>query len=74
MSDIRKLEPLPALPPDLPVQLRQMAEDVESGRVTAMIVGYVRDDRYAFLWPSSLTESLTIATLAQASALDRMRR
>lgn len=74
MSNVRKLEALPALPPDLPARLREMADDVEAGRVTAMIVGYVFDGVYEFLWPSSLNDCLTIATLAQASALDRMRR
>jgi hypothetical protein len=74
MSNITKLAPLPALPPDLPGRLRQLADDVEAGRVTAMVVAYVCDDCYEFLWPSSLTESLTITTLAQASALDRLRR
>ena len=74
MNKITALKPPPLLPPDLPGRLRQMAEDVEEGRVTAMVVGYVCDGCYEFLWPSSLTDSLTIATLAQASALDRLRR
>jgi hypothetical protein len=47
---------------------------VEAGRVTAMVVGYVCEDSYEFLWPSSLTESLTITALLQASAWDRFRR
>jgi len=74
MSNVVTLKTLPQLPPDLPARLREMADDVESGRVTAMIVGYVCDGCYGFLWPSSMTDSLTIATLAQASALDRLRR
>jgi len=74
MSNIKRLEVLPPLPPDLSARLREMADDVEAGRVTAMIVGYVFDGSYEFLWPSSLADSLTISTLAQASALDRFRR
>jgi hypothetical protein len=74
VNKITQLKPVPALPPDLPGRLRQMADDVEAGRVTAMVVGYVCEDSYEFLWPSSLTESLTITALLQASALDRFRR
>ena len=40
---LARLKTVPALPPDLPGRLRQMAEDVEAGRVTAMAVGYVCD-------------------------------
>ena len=74
MGSIIKLEPLRALPADLPDRLRELAVYVESGRVTEMIVGYVCDGNYEFLWPSSLLDSLTLATLAQANAVDRLRR
>lgn len=65
----------PALPPDLPGVLRQLADDVEAGKVTEMIVGYVQGDTgtYKFLWPSSTLDSLTLTTLAHAEAVDRMR-
>ena len=74
MADIRKLELVPALPPDLPAKLREMAADVESGRITAMVVAYVEDDGYSFLWPSTPIESITLTALAQQTALDRFRR
>ena len=74
MGKITQLKQMSKLPADLPGRLRQMADDVEAGSVTAMVVGYVCDDKYEFMWPSSLIESLTIATLLQASALDRFRR
>ena len=74
MSNITTLKPLPPLPADLPDTLRELAADVESGRVTSMVVAYVIDGGYAHLWPSSLVDSLTLTTLAQAAALDRMRR
>ena len=73
MSNVTTLKPLPQLPPDLPDRLRELADDVEAGRVTSMVVAYVLDGGYAFMWPSSLVDSLTLATLAQASALERMR-
>jgi len=74
MDKVVPLKTLPPLPTDLPARLRGMADDVESGRVTAMVVGYVSDGCYEFLWPSSMNDSLIIATLAQASAIDRLRR
>ena len=73
MSSVTTLKPPLALPADLPGRLQQMAADVESGRVTAMFVACVCDGCYEFLWPSSAVESLTLADLAHASALDRMR-
>ena len=73
MNNVTKLIPAPSLPADLAGKLRQLAEDVEDGRVTAMAIGYVCDGSYAFLWPSSLTDSLTISTLMQARALDNVR-
>jgi hypothetical protein len=74
MSNITTLKPVAPLPPDLPELLRELAAEVESGRVTSMVVVYVIDGGYAYMWPSSLVDSLTLTTLAQASALDRMRR
>ena len=73
MSNITTLKTLPLLPADLPRRLREMADDVESGRVTAMVVAYVFDGSYEYLWPSSLNDSLIISTLAQARAIDRYR-
>lgn len=51
-----------------------MADDVEAGRVTAMVVAYVYDGHYEFLWPSSKLDSMTLTTLAHQAAIDRMRR
>lgn len=68
------LRPPPALPADLPARLREMADDVEAGRVTAMVVAYVYDGHYEFLWPSSKLDSMTLTTLAHQAAIDRMRR
>jgi hypothetical protein len=74
MSNITQLKPLPAMPPDLPEILRRLADDVESGAITSMIVAYVQDGNYEFLWPSSLIESMTLTTIAQQTAIDRFRR
>mgnify|MGYP003442502533 CR=1 FL=1 len=71
---VTALKPLPPLPYDTAARLRELADDVEAGKVTAMAVGYVYEGCYEFLWPSSIIESMTITTLMQAAAIDRMRR
>jgi len=73
MSNLVKLTPPNPLPPDLPEKLRELADRVEAGKVTAMTATFLEDGYYNYLWPSSLTESLIMATLAQAQALDRYR-
>ena len=73
-AQVKLLKQPSPMPADVPDRLRQLAADVESGRVTALVIGLVCDDNYEFVWPSSLNESLLIATLLQASALDRLRR
>lgn len=74
MTNVRKLEPPKAMPDDFPAALRKLASNVESGRVTAMVVACVADGCYEFLWPSSLSESVLLTTMAQQSAIDNMRR
>jgi len=74
MASVVSLSVVPPLPADTAGRLRQLADDVEAGRVTALAVGYVFEGGYEFLWPSSLLDSMTLSTLMQASAIDRMRR
>lgn len=69
-----KQVPKPALPSDTPAALRRLAEDIEAGTVTELVVAYVQDGDYCFLWPSTLIDSITLTTLAQSAAVDRMRR
>ena len=72
-NNIKLLDKPRHLPGDVPARLRQLADDVEQGRVTAMAVGYVIDGGYEFMWPSSLVDSLTLASLMQASAVAKFR-
>jgi hypothetical protein len=73
MNNVVLLNPKSPLPDDLPSVLRQLADDVESGAVTAMVVGYKEDDTYKFLWPSTLESSLIISALANDRAIERFR-
>lgn len=72
-STVAQLVPMPALPADPPDRLRQLADDVESGRVTSLVAAYVLDDNHVFLWPLPLSLSLILATLLQSTAVDRFR-
>lgn len=73
MSSIVALKQPLKLPPDLPDVLRDLADKVASGRVTEMVVAYVIDDNFEYLWPSSLVDSVTLTTLAQAVRRDARR-
>jgi len=67
--------PRRALPADLPQELRNLASRVECGDVTEMVVAYCSgsDGDYEYMFPSSLQESLLLATLLQARCIDRYR-
>lgn len=73
MSNLVKLTLPNPLPADLPEKLRDLANRVEAGTITEMTVCYLEGGYYNYLWPSSLTNSLIMTTLAQAAALDRYR-
>ena len=73
MSTVTVLKIPPRMPDDMPGLLRELADHIESGRITAMVVGFCRDDCYEFLWPSSIVDSFLISSMLQASALDKLR-
>lgn len=59
--------------PDTPKVLRELADLCEAGRIESLVIGFVQDGSYNFWWPSSRNASLTLATLLQATAINRMR-
>ena len=60
-------------PSDLSQRLREMADEVDKGKITSAIVGCVRDDNYHFLWGASPAESIVLAALLQQISIDNMR-
>lgn len=76
MSNIHdlKLAPRPAMPADFPDVLRSLALLVEKGEITEMVIAMVHNDGYSFIWPSSMADSLVLTTLAQATAIDKLRK
>jgi hypothetical protein len=73
MSNIKALPAVSPLPPDLPERLRELADHVESGRVTAMVIAFARDGEYQFIWPSTRADSVVLAGLAHHQSIERMR-
>lgn len=73
MNVVPLTQPSP-LPAKFPDELRQLAADVEACKVTEMVVALVREGSFEFIFPSSGLDSLTLTMLAQATAIDRLRR
>jgi hypothetical protein len=71
-----KLHVLPsrsAMPDDTANVLRRLADRIERGEVSALIVGMVADGCYEWMFPSSRVDSLTLSALLHATCIDRMR-
>ena len=71
--NVVSLKPRGALPDDTASQLRDLAERVEKGEITELVIALVSDDVFEFLFPSSLTESLVLANLLHQKCIDRFR-
>jgi hypothetical protein len=54
-------------------ELRAIADRIERGEVGAIVVAYCADDRYLLYSPTSNVDTLTLASLAQSSAVDAFR-
>lgn len=62
-----------ALPADTPARLRELADDVENGKVGGLVIAAERLDEFEFHLPSSMNTSLVLATLLHAHILDKYR-
>ncbi len=60
--------------PGLAADLRRMADAVERGEVTDVVMCFVEGDCYCYLWAASLFDSVGMTALAHRQAIDRMRR
>ncbi len=60
-------------PSDLSQRLREMADAVDEGKITAAVIGYVYEENYHFLWGASLAESILLSALLQQTSIDNMR-
>jgi len=62
LAEIPKSSPLP---PDFPAVLRALADRVERGEIAAFVGAFSDGERFEFLYPSSLNNSLLLASLLQ---------
>lgn len=60
-------------PDDLSQRLREMADEVDNGDISGMVVAYIYKENYSFVFGTSMSESILLAALLQQQSLDRMR-
>lgn len=72
MSAIVKLDPPKSLPDDCAQVLRELADRVDRNEIKSLAVAY-EAEQYSFIWPSSYRDSLVLAAMMNALALDRIR-
>lgn len=71
MSNVRPLASPPKLPADTSAHLRALADRVDRGEVTALVIAMVDGGSYEFLMPSPLSKSLELATLLQHRCINK---
>jgi hypothetical protein len=61
-------------PSGLAHSLRELADKVDAGAVTDVVLARVEHGNYEFLYAASLASCVVMAALLQQSCIDRMRR
>lgn len=63
----------PKPPSDLARQLRDIADAVERGEVVDLVAAYMQTGAYEFLYGTSLSTGLELATLLQHRCIERFK-
>ncbi len=71
MSNLTVLKQTPRLPSDAAAQLRKIADSIDAGETTELCAAMVTNGSYEFLFVSSLTDSLVLASLLQHRCVER---
>lgn len=53
--------------------MRKLADQIEAGEVESLVVACVSNGNYEFHFPSSLTDSLVLASLLKARCIENFR-
>ena len=61
-------------PSDLAARLRKMADDIDAGLLTDIVIASVTSGNYEFTYGASLLDCLVMSDLLHQSCIDRMRR
>ena len=59
---------------DLSKCLREVADAVDRGEVTELIMAFVKGDNYVFAYNAPLAGAVVLASMMQANCLDRMKK
>lgn len=70
---LHTITPARKLPADTAAALRLLADQIDSGLVTSIVIAAVAGDTYEFHMPSSLHDSLVLASLLQTRCLEGFR-
>ena len=73
MTNLVLLDVGPRAPSGLSAQLREVADAVDRGEVTALVAGMVRGNEFSFVYGASIRASLELATILQARCIDRYK-
>lgn len=71
MTNLVRLDVGPKAPSDLSKQLREIADAIDRGEITALVAGLVRSNGYDFVYGASYKDCLEIASLLQYRCLKR---
>lgn len=63
----------PKAPPDLSREVREIADAIDRGEVTALVAALVRGSEFSFVHGASIRDCLELATLLQARCIERYR-
>lgn len=61
-------------PADLANALREMADAVDRGEITALVAAYVENDEYLFTYGTSMTQAVVLSSMLQDQSIQRMKR
>ncbi|HEU4344770.1 MAG TPA: hypothetical protein VFU31_24745 [Candidatus Binatia bacterium] len=63
----------PKAPADLSAQLREIADAVDRGEVTALVAAMTRGKEFSFVYGASIRDGLELATLLQHRSVERYK-
>lgn len=73
MTNLVRLNVGPRAPSDLSAQLREIADAIDRGEVTALVASMVRGNEFSFVYGASIRDSLELATILQSRCIERYR-
>jgi hypothetical protein len=60
-------------PSDLANVLREMADSVERGDITALVAAYVENGEYLFTYGASMSQAVVLSSMLQDQSIQRMK-